>query len=320
MTRPFVIQTRLSLSKLFASGSDGFDCGRYRVRAIPSALPGKSEAVLEFIDAFEGEIGGGSHPEEEANILCDFLSLILEARVKRDGFRINSIDIVQPSGGPPEFAQGSLDVTSLQPDFEKVLSLKEGLGRQFGRACRSYASALDFIPSDPTFAFFLLVVATECMSSQACVISAAELPIDSKKCDRFCTFIERFLPDEFKGDDERDPGLLRELLKEAYFAHRSAFVHGGKEVSSASLMADRAGSSFFKHATDGKEVKTPGLRWFARIVRGALLGYLRLLPDVAGHNNDLLARLAREKALLRVKARKAISAGQIATFDDVDYR
>lgn len=134
-----------------------------------------------------------------------------------------------------------------------------------------------FIPSDITFAFFLLVVSVECLSSQDAVIPHSTLDLDRKKAERFVTFVETYLPNEGRSPDECDAALFKELLKTIYYSHRSGFVHGGKEVSSAAMMADKAGSSYFKHQVDGKEMKTPGIGWFAGIARGALVGYLRSL-------------------------------------------
>ena len=164
-------------------------------------------------------------------------------------------------------------------------------------------------------------MAVECLSSQAAVIAESELDLDSKKCERFCTFIERYLPDGEKSDDERDQTLFRKLLKTVYCSHRSAFVHGGKEVSSAALMADKVGSSYFKHATEGQEVRTPGLGWFAHVVQRAVMGYLSSISsDGTTANEHLLAELAFGKAALRIKAKKDMKVGQVATFSDVEYR
>jgi hypothetical protein len=55
------------------------------------------------------------------------------------------------------------------------------------------------------------------------------------------------LPEALKGPDERDEKLFTDLLKTVYYSHRSALVHGGREVSDVSLLADKAGSSYFKH-------------------------------------------------------------------------
>lgn len=322
MKKGMRIETRLFLSKAFPAGSTEIKCGRYSITAIPSTRAAEGEAVLEFVNTFEAPEGGGSNPEEEANIVCNLLSLVLEARIRRSGLRVNAIDIPANQADPLyQLYRGRLDAKEVDEHLRRALSLPIELARQLSRACRAFGSALEFIPSDPTFAFFLLVVAVECLSSQAAIILPSELDLDSKKCERFCTFIDRFMPDGLRGEDEKDPALFRELLKTIFFSHRSAFVHGGKEVSSAALMADMAGSSYFKHAAEGREVKTPGLAWFARIVRGAILGYLQSLPiEGSQPDEELLARLAYEKAVLKIKARGDLEAGRFVTLKDVEYR
>ncbi len=322
MAKDIRIQTRLRLSKQFEPGVGSFSLGKYRVSALPSDQPGVGEAILEFPDTFEAPIGGGSHPEEEATIVCNLLSLDLDARVSHTALRLNDIDI--PSSGRPALYSrytGVFSAVNADRHLRHFNSLPIDLARQVSRACRAFASALHFIPSDPTFAFFLLVVAVECLSSQAAIIPADDLDLDSKKCERFCRFIEQFLPASDRGDDERNAELLKELLKTAYYSHRSSFVHGGREVSSAALMADAAGSSYFKHATDGREVRTPGLGWFAGIARGSILGYLLSQENAqVVAQDDLPATLAFEKAALRLKAKKNMEAGHAVTLGDIDYR
>lgn len=225
------------------------------------------EAILTFINTYKDPKGGGSHPEEEANIIIRLLSMFLNSRIKKKGLRINEIDIpVANSQNNGQYARffGIFDHTNLGNFIQRTLSLDEDLARQFIRACHTYSFALEFIPSDPTFAFFLLVVSGECMSSQNKIITFSDLNPACKSCERFCKFITTFLLDEFKGDDEENDDLFYELLKTIYYSHRSGFAHGGKEIPAAALMADMKNSSYFKHATDGKEIKTPGLGWFAK--------------------------------------------------------
>lgn len=84
----------------------------------------------------------------------------------------------------------------------------------------------------------------------------------------------RFSGLSIRGRPEHDPIQVRALLKEVYYAaHRSSFVHGGREVSPASLMADSIGSSYLKHVVEGREVRTPGLSYSANdFERGANAG------------------------------------------------
>jgi hypothetical protein len=322
MNDGFPFEMRLLLSKRFPPTISDIRFGRYTIRAIPSHSSDAGDAVLSFTNAYKASEGGGSHPEEEANNVCRLLSVFLNVRLQSAGIRVNATDVPEPHHHNlyPQFL-GQIEFSNIEHDLERVLTLNHDLARQFLRACHAYSFALEFIPPDPTFAFFLLVVAIECMSSQDAVIPHAELHPEGKTCERFCHFIDSCLPNDSRGNDEQDSPLFRELLKTVYYSHRSGFVHGGREVSSAALMADCAGSSYFKHEMNGKEVKTPGLGWFASIVRAALLGWLRNNPiQQSDMDEDLLSRLAFEKAGLRVKAKKTLEQDTVDMFDDIEYR
>ena len=93
MTKSIAIETRLVLTKSFPPGTANLKFGRYQIKPIPSTLPDETEAILEFADSYEAPSGRGSHPREEASIVCNLLSVILEARIQRSVPRINSIDI-----------------------------------------------------------------------------------------------------------------------------------------------------------------------------------------------------------------------------------
>ncbi len=325
MSKSMPVAVKQILSKHFPPGIPEFKFGRYQIQPVPSSSATEVEAIFSFINTYEDPKGGGSHPEEEANIVCRLLSVVLDTRIKKNGLRINEIDIpVIENRGSRQYSQfiGVFDPIHLENYLQRALSLDEDLAKQFIRACHAYSFALEFIPSDPTFAFFLLVVSGECMSSQDKIIPFVDLNSERKKCERFCCFITTFLSEEFRGDDENNNKLFIKLLKTAYYSHRSGFVHGGKEVSSAALMADQIGSSYFKHATEGKEVKTPGLGWFAKIIRGSLLGFLDSIPSpsVESIDKEMFSRLAFKKACLKIKANKEIKKGRVVTDEDIEYR
>lgn len=324
MSKSLPIEIKLKLSKRFQPLYPEYKFGRYSLKAIPTASSRGGEAILTFEDSFQSQPdGGGSHPEKEGQIICNFLALIADMRIKRDGLRVNGVDIPnmddQMDTAYSQFL-GSLDLKDVEKYLHALLTLNEDLARQFTRAARCYSFSLEFIPSDPSFAFFLLVVSIECLSSQEQVIPKTTLDTDSKKCERFCRFIYDFYPEVSRGEDERNSVLFSELLKSIYYSHRSGFVHGGKEVSDAALMADKIKSSYMKHSTDGKEVKTPGLGWFANIVRTTLLNFLSSLPSGKPTDEMLLAKLAFEKAALKFKVKRAVEKGAIVTFDDIEYR
>jgi hypothetical protein len=320
MPKDVLFEMRLALSKRFPPGTATLGLGRYELRPIPSSSS-NGEAVLSFVDTFEAPMGGGSHPEEEAWIVARCLSLCMDARLRKNGIRVNHIDIpISPQGGYPQH-EGTCDSSDLGHYLAIFRSLPDDLCRQFSRAASTYSFALEFIPGDPTFAFFLLVVAIECLSSQDAVISHREINPENGTCERFCAFVNQMLPIASQGPDEKDKELFIYLLKTVYYSHRSAFVHGGREVSVAAVHADKAGSSYFKHLIDGKETKTPGLGWFAKTVRGSLLGYLESLPPEAWTGDEhRLSRLAFEKAGLQVKFKHDSTAGQIVALEDIEFR
>lgn len=322
MSKGMPVEAKLILSKHFPPGTSNVKFGRYQIQPVPLSSETEVEAILSFINTYE-DPKDGSHPEEEVNIVCSILSLFLESRIKKVGIRINKVDIPifknRERAQYPQFF-GVFNNTKVENYLKRVLSLDEDLARQFIRACRTYSFALEFIPSDHTFAFFLLVVAVECLSSQKRIIPSSKIN-PNFKFKRFCHFIISFLPEEYKGNVEHDDTLFKELLKMVYNFHRSAFVHGGKEVSPATLMADRAKSSYFKHVIKGKEVKTPGLGWFAKITRGAILGYLISIPTPSDDciDEELFSRLANEKAGLNVKLKVDIEKGRFVPLNDIEY-
>lgn len=323
MLPDFPIEVKLRLSKRFPPGISVVKFGRYQLQVIPSVLHTGSEAILSFIDNYEHPERGGSYPEEEANMVAKLISIVWDSHVKPAGLRVNNVDIPSSEGRDaeayPQFF-GVFDPTTVENYLEKVLSLEEDLARQYIRACKTYSFACEFIPSDVTFAFILLVVSVECMSSQDSVIPFDELNPDKKSCERYCRFITSYYPDNFKSKDEQDTELFIELLKTVYYSHRSGFVHAGKEVSLASIMADKGNSSYFKHAIGEKEIKTPGIGWFAKVIRGSLLGYLESIGSHESYDLSLLSRLAHEKSGLTVKANKALIQHQVVTFGDIEYR
>lgn len=314
-------ETRVWISKLIPANLPEIDMGHYKIRAISSDKTAGGEAILSYDEPPPRKDGPPRAPVVELDLICSLLSLLLDCRVKRDGVKINGVDVLEPSNHDqyPQFL-GVVDAGNLDSDTRKVLALDRDLARQFIRASKCYSLALDFIPSDPTFAFFLLITSVECLANQASVISSDEISKDSK-CERFCHFIKSYLPMEMRGDDEQNSALLEELLKTAYYVERSGFVHGGREVSPVALMADRAGSSYFKHVVDDKDSKVPGLGWLAGVVRGAMLGFLRRCADAPGESDEeLLAHLAMERYTVQLKAAGPIEKWQEVKLDDIEYR
>lgn len=322
MTKNIAIESRLLFSKQFPTSLDHVKFSHYTLKVIPTDSLFDGEAVLSFSDKYEHEQGNGSNPEEEILNVLRIISVLLNTRIKKTGLRVNSIHI-QPGKSRNAYKEflGILDLKDIQEYFDQVLKLDEDIARQLLRSCHSYSFAIEFIPSDITFAFFLLVVAIECLSSQNLIIPHEELDMDRKKCERFSSFIKKYFPHERRGDDETNDELFTELLKTVYYSHRSGFVHGGKEVSIAATLADQAKSSYFKHNVKGRVTKTPGIGWFANIVRYSIIGFIKSFPLKGNPVNEfLLSKLSFEKAGIQMKVKRAVRKGEPVKIDDIDFR
>lgn len=306
-------------------GMEDIHFGKYTIRSVPSGTKLFAEATLEFKNTYGHEPGDGSDPVKEVAIACDLLSLVFATEVVPIEVRMSSGSLIQNpqiKKAYNDFYGMIGDVSFTDTAFTTVLKMPEDLARQFSRASRAYAHGIGYITKDVTFSFLLFTVAIECLSSQQLVIPAEELHPDEKKCERFCTFIMRYFPENLKGDDEKNEELFKELLKTVYYVHRSAFIHGGREVSHASVIADCQNSSYCRHQTSGKEEKTPGLKWFANVVRGALLGYLENWHNRvdAQLDGELLSKIAFEGAKLKLKAKRSVQAGEPVSNEDIEIR
>jgi hypothetical protein len=63
------------------------------------------------------------------------------------------------------------------------------------------------------------------------------------------------------------------------------------------------------------------LGWFAKIIRGTLIGYLDSLPNTVSPTDEkLFSKLAFEKAGLKIKLKKDVKKGQVLMSGDIEYR
>lgn len=318
------VEARLVTSKRFPPGISHFDFSIYKMMPLPTEDDHGGECVVAFYNLNSGGTDSFSNPFGEIDIVCSIISVLLNTTVEKKGVRIAESHIPKSTGFRKTiYSQfyGDFDFSKFSEFFPRIYTIDDDLLRQFVRSCSTYSFAINFIPKDITFAFFLLVVAVECLSSQKKVISESELDLDSKKCERYVRFIDRYLMAETRGEDENNKHLFIELLKTIYYAHRSGFVHGGREVSHAAVMADQEKSSYFKHELNGKEVKTPGIGWFANIVRNALLGFLKTqdMPDSDGNLNTF-ARIAIEQGSIKMKVKRAVEKGEPVNIKDIEFR
>lgn len=299
---PMKVQLRCSLGRRFPRAGGVVTFGRYRVIPIPTTPGGEQEGIFEFEEPERPS--GHAHPEGEAKILLSVLALLLDCEVARTGFSINGIDIDQDAKAASLVCLDTKPINEmdLSVPIHQLLCSSEQLLKQLIRASNAYHLALHASALDITLAFLLLVTSVECISSQEEVIPNTELNKVNKSTERFCRVVRMYCRDiskHYPADGEE--GLVQHL-KTIYYVHRSSFVHSGKEVSIASSVADRAGFPAITHFEDGKEVSTPGLRWFFGVVRDTLLGFIESGPKAfAEPNTDAIAQMASDSAVLTMR-------------------
>jgi len=294
----------------------GFSCSREFAPTIEEGIIGKyriarsgEELLLSFIDQWkEGQ--DHSNPVEESRYFLAWLSLALRARIEYRATKINNVDVdIQ---GPPKYKEFVNKIDALPSDLEdlhkRLLSLDETLIRQYIRSCLAYQSAVSMLENLPTLAFFLFVVAIECLSNTV---------IRGGKEQGFVRFIRTYVPTEIaigKNDEE----LFTCLLHQAY-RYRSGFTHGGESIPEGCLLADKAGYSYVKHYVEGKETYSPGLGWLERVVYTSLIEFLRRQKTTMKPDFDL-ADLAAEAGIIMVKTKRAVQRGEVATDRNVDIQ
>lgn len=305
MAESYKVVTRFSLSKEIIPGTSEIEFGKYRFFSIPSVRElfktKEEEAILEFVDVWK-ENQTYSNPKEEARYVLAALSLLLRTQVKFHSMRTNNVNVTIETGIPKRFLGRLAIPQDFHELYEKLCSLENEILKCYLRSARIYQTAISLTREDPTLSFFLLTVAIECLSNNVIKKGSHQ--------ERFEAFIREYLPSEF--EDERQH---LNFLKQAYKV-RSLFTHRGRDISTASSLADRAEIPAVKHFVKGKEVITPGLLWFERIVQGVLVNFLRRQKIRKTQKN--LSELARERGIIYLKTKKALVQGQFVTKENFD--
>ncbi len=299
---PITTELRCELSRRFPVAQGEIDLLRYTLRPLPSKYGGQQEAILIFQDEMTR---GHSHAEHEGEIVLSFMSLLYDCRVTKTGYRVNGLDI---SGDKPstmklsELFGGQVPEIDAAAMVRNLFTLGDHLTKQFVRACNAYSLAIVAVELDRSLSFLLLVTALECLSTQEEVIPNADLRKSSKSAERYCRLVQMFCGAASGLYPIEGEESLRTDLKTVYYSHRSAFVHGGAEVSIASEVAERAGFNSISHFVDGKEVITPSLKWFFQIARTTLIGFLLNFPrNNEAPDAEVLANIASSRAVLTMR-------------------
>jgi hypothetical protein len=285
--------------------------GKYSVEPLPTAETGAQPASNRYILRFNDEIRegeSGSQPQAEATLFLSYLSLIIDSRLHIESLMVNSVNVLV---GQASIYRDYQAIIEELPDIDSLIARFKNknpeVARQFLRACEVYRSALNLMGENNTLSFFLLTIAVECLSNK--------VGRGNGSCNRFIDFILDYLPDKSALLSEQD---WRELLQQIYRRHRSGFTHGGKEIPEAVNLADRLNRVYVRNMVDGKEVRTPGLKWFESVVRGALVGFRNSAEYDSEQQTDHFKELSLEYGRVMVKARHNLQAHTVVTEKDVD--
>ena len=287
--------------------------GKYIIEPIPSDISGMESATNQYLLRFPDKIdenASRSTPAKEAELILSLVSLWLGTQLEVNSLMINSVNIgVLSENSATSGISGVIEnLPDLQLLTQKFNSLNLDIARQFSRASDVYKTAVNLIGENNTLSFFLLTVAIECLSNKT------RTKTDKGKCESFINFILTYLQDKSQIESEND---WKELLKEVYHRHRSAFTHGGKRIPEATDIADRLNRVYVRNIIDGKEVKTPSLKWFETVVRKSLLGFL-LAQENNSEPNDRVKEISLEYGIVQLIAKRDISAGSVVTEKDID--
>jgi len=305
MVEEFKVMARFSLSKEISPEISEIRFSKYRVFSIPSVRElyktKEEEAILEFVDTWKAN-QTHSNPEEEARYVLATLSLLLRTQVKFHSMRTGNVNVTFETQLPQQFHGKLTPPQDFAGLYEKLCSLEPEILKCYLRSARLYQTAISLMREDPTLSVFLMTVAIECLSNN--VIE------QGTRQGRFEAFIRKYLPTDLE-DEMKNLELLEEI-----YTIRSLFAHQGIDVSTASSAADQAKIPALKHYVNEKEVRTPGLSWFERIVHSVLVNFLRCQPIKESRKD--LAELAKERGVIYLKTKKPLEAGQVVTTEDVE--
>jgi len=284
---------------------------RYRIEPIPDPSKEPVRSPKRYMLRFEDEIRQGeraSQPDAEARLFLSLFSVIIGSRINIEGSMINNVPLTPATKATyANYETVVEDLPALDKAISDLNATAEEIAQQYLRACDVYRNALSLIGENNTLSFFLLTIAIECIANKVVERGGT--------CDKFIEFVLTYLPNKNDFNSEEE---WRDILKEIYYRHRSGFTHGGKDIPEAALLADKLNRSYVKNEIDGKEVKTPGLKWFEGVVRDCLHEFLARKIFPADQPVDYLKEFSLSHGQVKVKAKREIKAGEVVTVKDVE--
>ncbi len=303
------IEVLVTSSKSFNPNISKIKFDKYEITTLPtikeSLTDTKENWLLRFEDAWK-EKQTHSNPEKEADYILSVLSVLLESKIEHVATKSNNVQVSIRQRKAP-YLEGSINsLPNIEEIIYKLNSLNHDLLRQFLRSCNAYRASISLIENNPTLSFFLLVTAIEAISGKVI-----------KKTERlnFQEFVLGYMSEELK-KEVGNKELLSLLIDQAW-KMRCAFTHGGTSLSIGSLSAEHSKRIYVKHYIGDKEVFSPSIRWFEKVVRSSLLSFLEQQSEVKGEESKL-PQLAKDEGVIYVKTAKPVQSGRVVTTSDLD--
>lgn len=284
---------------------------KYKIEPIPDPSKEPTSSPKRYILRFEDEIRQGekaTQPDAEARLFLSLFSVIIGSRISIEGSMINNVPLTPATKATyANYERVVEDLPALGEAISDLSATAEEIARQYLRACDVYRNALLLIGENNTLSFFLLTIAIECIANKVVQHGGT--------CDKFVEFVLTYLPHKTDFGSEEE---WSDILKEIYYRHRSGFTHGGKDVPDAARLADRLNRAYVKNEIDGKEVKTPGLKWFEGVVRDCLHEFLARKDFPTDQPADCLKEFSLEHGRVKVKAKRDIKEGEVVFAKDIE--
>jgi hypothetical protein len=213
---PLVVAVRFSCGREISPKLAEIKFDKYRITTLPSKKdflrPSGEEALLEFLDVW-GEGQTASNPEQEAQYVLAWLSVLFGARVDFDSAKVANVNVTRERRERRRKQTPFETDSRLNSLFHGLCALDEKGARQYLRACEAYRVAVSVLDDNPTLAMFMLVTSVKCLSNT--------FATGSGYFDRFRDFIFSYLPAEL--ESERADPKFPELLRRCY-DFRSGFT------------------------------------------------------------------------------------------------
>ncbi len=288
---------------------------KYYIQPLPTNSKDLKDGRIRYLLIFNDEIKDGefgSQPFIEAQMILSILSLLLRSKLEIDSIMINNIksDMPDPRTATfySEYNNTINELTDINTFFNKFKSLDLDIIEQFQRACEVYSVALNMIGINNTLSFFLLCTSIECLSN----IIYKDI---EGSCERFIKFILENLSDQSVFSTEQE---WKDILKEIYYNHRSGFTHGGKRIPDSVIIADKFNRVYVKNIIDGKETRTPSLKWFESIVYNCLFNFIDNIKTDSKERPNPLKDLSMKYGIVKVKFKKSAKRGEAVFEKDLD--